>query len=117
MTAMYRGRPIAAVENVEHANATFRGRVVKRDRDIDPAELVDAPEGISAYDLMCHCLTKGFDFMTRPDRVKVISWRELNSRRQVTFEPNTSLETILQWVNYRYALMYPELANLDRNLG
>lgn len=117
MTAMFRGRPISTSETVMPANVTFRGRVVTSDRDNEPAEVAAPSEGITAYDLMCYCLTKGFDFITRPDRVKVIRWRESNSRRQVTFDANTSLEAILQWVNDRYALMYPELSNLNGNLG
>ncbi|MEO1131449.1 MAG: hypothetical protein AAFX40_01945 [Cyanobacteria bacterium J06639_1] len=117
MTAMYRGRPIITSEAVNSEAATFRGRVIKSDRDIDPTEVAESSMGLTAYDLMCCCLTKGFDVVTRPDLVKVVSWRESNSRRQVTFEANTSLESILAWVNDRYALMYPELAHLNGHVS
>lgn len=103
MTARFRSYAFGDRERSSYEVAIYQGQQT----DIEPAERDSSPaSSLATYDLLCHCVTQGFEVVHRPDRVTIVGWREANVRRHMLFPAGTSLSAIRQWTDECYTRLH-----------
>ncbi|MEO0803909.1 MAG: hypothetical protein AAFY57_16765 [Cyanobacteria bacterium J06642_2] len=115
MTARFQGQTEVCHDLPIHAVSVYRRRPIADFEAVasERVRMLGTSPALTTFDLVCHCVTKGFDFIHRPDRVNIVAWQESNVCRQMLFPTDTPLEVIHQWVSERHAQLYPNLVNFN----